>query len=143
MHYIDTDYIKRCINALEKAYYSLNTYTVNDLEYDIFRSAIIKEFEIILEQSGKLLKKILKPYFHSSKAVDKLFFKDIFREAGLHGLLEIDEIERWLTYRDNRNSTSHDYGEGLANETLKLIPQFIADAKRLIEVIGDENQRTR
>ena len=96
---------------------------------------MIKEFEIILEQSGKLLKKSLKPYFHTSKAVDRLFFKDIFRQAGLHGLLGIEEVERWLKYRDNRNHTSHDYGVELANETLVLITQFIIDAQNLVKVI--------
>ena len=136
---IDVTYLKRCIEALDKAYGHLQEYSSDDIEYDIFRSAVIKEFEIILEQSGKLLKKVLKPYFHSSKAVDKLYFKDIFREAGLHSLIEIDEVERWLEYRDNRNSTSHDYGEGLANHTLTIIGQFVKDASRLVEVIENSD----
>jgi nucleotidyltransferase substrate binding protein (TIGR01987 family) len=137
--FIDTTYLKRCILALQQAFERLNNYDSEDIEYDIYRSAVIKEFEIILEQSGKLLKKRLKPYFHSSKAVDKLYFKDIFREAGLHGLLDLEEVERWLEYRDNRNSTSHDYGEYLANETLVLIKQFIIDATNLTKVIDDAN----
>jgi nucleotidyltransferase substrate binding protein (TIGR01987 family) len=138
MH-LDTSYVERCILALDRAYNTIGNYSEDDLEYDIYRSAIIKEFEIVLEQSGKLLKKRLKPYFHSSKAVDRLYFKDIFREAGLHQLLNIEEVQRWLEYRDNRNSTSHDYGELLANETLVIIGQFIIDAKRLVEVIRDDN----
>jgi len=133
---IDTTYINRCNLALAKAYEKLQNYTIDDIEYDIYRSAIIKEFEIILEQSGKLLKKRLQPYLHSNKAVDKLVFKDIFRQAGLHGLLDIDEVERWLEYRDNRNNTSHDYGAELANEILVIIEQFIKDTNALIEVIN-------
>ncbi len=140
MNRIDTTYLSRCNLALERAYIQLGKYQISDLEYEIYRSAVIKEFEIILEQSGKLLKKALRPYFHSNKAVDKLVFKDIFRQAGLHGLLSIDEVERWLKYRDNRNSTAHDYGEFLANETLVLIKQFIVDSRQLIEVI-DATQR--
>ncbi len=136
MNELDTTYIKKCNTALERAYVLLKKYNEEDIEYEIYRSAVIKEFEIILEQSGKLLKKVLKPYLHTNKAVDKLVFKDIFRQAGLHGLLEIDEVQRWLEYRDNRNATSHDYGEELANETLVLIEQFIVDTKRLIEVIN-------
>ena len=132
---IDTTFLKRCIHALDTAYASLGKYSSDDIEYEIYRSAVIKEFEIILEQSGKLLKKSLKPYFHTSKAVDKLYFKDIFREAGLHDLLDIDEVERWCEYRDNRNYTSHDYGVDLANNTLILITQFIKDASKLISVI--------
>lgn len=132
---IDTTYLQRCILALEKAYSNIEKYSEEEIEFEIYRSAVIKEFEIILEQSGKLLKKTLKPYFHSPKAVDRLFFKDIFRESGRCGLLEVDEVDRWLKYRDNRNSTSHDYGEDLANKTLTLMEQFIIDAKKLVEVI--------
>jgi len=132
---LDTKYLKKCNLALDKAYVNLQKYCEEDIEYEIYRSAIIKEFEIILEQSGKLLKKVLRDYFHSNKAVDKLVFKELFRQAGLHSLLTIEEVERWLNYRDNRNLTSHDYGEELANQTLVLIPQFIVDSKRLIEVI--------
>ncbi|MEA1955303.1 MAG: HI0074 family nucleotidyltransferase substrate-binding subunit [Campylobacterota bacterium] len=135
MNKLDTTYIKRCNEALDRAFTCLKKYDEEDIEFDIYRSAVIKEFEIILEQSGKLLKKVLKPYMHTNKAVDKLVFKDIFRQAGLHGLLNVDEVKRWLEYRDNRNSTSHDYGEFLANETLVLIPQFIKDVKKIIEVI--------
>ena len=135
MNVIDTSYLKKCNLALTRAYSYLHKYSENDIEYEIYRSAVIKEFEIILEQSGKLLKKILRVYLHSNRAVDKLVFKDIFRQAGLHGLLRVEEVERWLTYRDNRNSTSHNYGAFLANETLVLIEQFIIDVENLIKVI--------
>ena len=134
---IDTTYLNKCILALELAYSKLVDLKDDTLEYEIYRSAIIKEFEIILEQSGKLLKKVLKPYFHTSKEVDRLVFKDIFRHAGLHDLLSLEEVERWLEYRDNRNSTSHDYGQDLANETLKLIEQYIIDSKNLVMVINN------
>lgn len=61
-------------------------------------------------------------------------FKDIFRQAAKHGLITIEEAGRWLVYRDNRNDTTHDYGEGFANQTLALPPQFIEDARRINEV---------
>jgi nucleotidyltransferase substrate binding protein (TIGR01987 family) len=137
MNNLDTTYIKRCNLALQKAFEYLAKFEEEDIEHDMYRSAVIKEFEIILEQSGKLLKKTLKPFLHTNKAVDKLTFKDIFRQAGLHGLLSIEEVERWLKYRDNRNSTAHDYGEFLANETLVIIEQFIIDTNSLIKTIDD------
>jgi nucleotidyltransferase substrate binding protein (TIGR01987 family) len=128
---IDTIYLNRSILALETAFNRLKNFSEDDIEHDIYRSAVVKEFEIILELIGKLLKKALKNYFHSPKAVDRLYFKDIFREAGNRGVLNLEEIERWLEYRDNRNSTAHDYGEDFANETLTLIAKFIDDAKNL------------
>ena len=132
---IDTQYIVRCINSLEKAFDLLQQYDQQNTLYDVYRSATIKEFEIILEQSAKLLRKRLRVFFHSNKAVDALTFKDIFRQAGKHTLLDINEVERWLQYRDNRNETAHNYGLGWVNHTLRLMPQFITDAKALVQII--------
>ena len=136
---IDTLYLKRCTSTLNKAYSLLQSADREAIDYDMYRSACIKEFKIIIEQSGKLLKKALKPYFHSSKAVDSLVFKDIFRHAVLHAIIDVGACERWLIYRDNRNSTAHDYGLGFAEETLVLLPQFIKDATALATAIDETN----
>lgn len=128
---IDTSYYERCITTLEKAHGLLLEADPENIDFDMYRSASIKEFEIILEQSGKLLRKALKPYFHSSKAVDQLYFKDVFRQAVLRSIISDEACERWLEYRDNRNNTAHDYGVNFAKETLVLLPQFITDAKEL------------
>ncbi len=139
--YIDTTYYERCINTLEKAYTLLLSADSSLIDYDMYRSACIKEFEIILEQSGKLLRKVLKPYFHSSGAVDKLVFKDVFRSALLRSIITDEACERWLQYRDNRNNTAHDYGVNFAEETLTLLPQFIIDAKELVTAIQQKNEQ--
>ena len=136
---LDITYFKRCINTLERAYGLLQGANVEEIEYDMYRSACIKEFEIILEQGGKLLRKVLKPFFHSDKEADKLYFKDIFRQAVLRDLLTAEEVERWLLYRDNRNSTAHDYGVNFAEDTLALLPQFIIDANQLADLISQSN----
>ena len=138
MSSLNTDYFERCIATLSRAFNGLNQYPQDDDMYDIYRAACVKEFEIILEQTGKLLRKCLKPYFASSKQADQLIFKDIFRQAAKHGLITIDETERWLVYRDNRIDTAHDYGEGFANQTLALLPQFIEDARRIAEVFRQQ-----
>lgn len=135
MNPLNTEYFERCIATLREAHEALSTQPREEILYDIYRAACVKEFEIILEQSGKLLKKRLKAYFSSTKEVDQLNFKDIFRHAAKHGLITVEEAERWLIYRDNRNDTAHDYGEGFANETLLLLPHFIRDAARVNEVV--------
>lgn len=137
---IDTTFYNRCVHTLERAYNLLKKTDRENIDFDMYRSACIKEFEIILEQSGKLLRKALKPYFHSSKAVDELYFKDLFRYAVKHNLLDDVACERWLQYRDNRNSTAHDYGVNFAEETLTLLPQFIADALALSEAVNKQNK---
>ena len=82
----------------------------------------------------------LREFFASNMEADRLTFKDIFRHAARHGLLSIESAERWFEYRDNRNDTAHDYGEGFAETTLKLLPNFIADAKQLALVVQQTDQ---
>ena len=136
---LNTQFLQKCIQSLELAFGKLKEMTDDDILYNVYRAATIKEFEIILEQSGKMLRKCLHPYFHSPKEVTRMTFKEAFRSAGQHDLLTIDEVQRWLEYRDNRNFTAHDYGADFADKTLPLIPQFIKDAKKLSTVIEQKN----
>ena len=53
--------------------------------------------------------------------------------------MDCDAVERWLRYRDNRNDTARDYGEDFAEATLKLLPDFIADAGALADLIDRED----
>lgn len=128
----DTTYLIRYVATLDLAYKSLLKADPDSIEYALYRSATIKEFEIILEQSGKLLRKLLKPYFPSNAAIDRMPFKEVFRQATIHQLLEPAAVERWFAYSDNRNALSHDYGKQLAENTLPLLPPFVEDVEQLI-----------
>lgn len=133
---IDTTFLRRCIGALERALRGIEEHRNSDgVLYDVFRAASVKEFELVLEQSGKLLRKRLAAFFASNRQADRLAFKDLFRHAAKHGLVDCATVERWLAYRDNRNDTAHDYGEEFAKATLNLLPAFVEDAKALAEVI--------
>lgn len=137
---VDATFLRRCLGTLDHALAALQRHDPNDVEYDVFRAACVKEFELVLEQSGKLLKKRLTPYFANSRQVDRLVFKDVFRHAAKHGVISADACERWLEYRDNRNETAHDYGEVFAEATLALLPSFLADARELADRL-DEPRR--
>ena len=134
---INTDFLDRCINTLESAVEQLQQREPADPFCNTFREASVKEFEIVLEQSGILLKKRLRPYFASNRQADRLTFKNIFRHAARHDLISLEACERWLAYRDNRNDTAHNYGEDFAETTLRLLPDFIADARELARVIAE------
>ena len=136
---IDTAFLRRCLDTLERALDELERSDPDDISDDICRAACTKEFEIVLEQSGKSLRKRLGAYFATNCQVDHLVFKDLFRDAAKHGLIDPDACERWVQYRDNRNDAAHDYGESFAETTLKLLPDFIADAKALAAVIEEAN----
>ncbi|WP_206605570.1 nucleotidyltransferase substrate binding protein [Pelagibaculum spongiae] len=134
--------MNRCIDTLDKAYGMLQGATTESIEYEMYRSACVKEFEIILEQSGKLLPKCLKDYMHSPKAVDRLVSKEVFRYAAHHDFLTLEQAERWLLYQDNRNNTAHgfesDSGKKFAETTLELLADFIIDARALAVAVDQQ-----
>ena len=113
---IDTQYLKKCLETLEKSYELIKTVPEGSVEYEMYRNSLVKGFEMTLEQSGKLLRKRLSEYFPTNKSVDALPFKELFRHALKYSLLSNDEVNRWMKYRDNRNNTAHDYGRAFAEE---------------------------
>ncbi len=133
---LNTEYLLRCIEALEKAYTLIRESQEGTVEYEMYRNSLVKGFEMTLEQTGKLHRKKLIPYFSGKKKVDTLTFKDLFWYAFKYSLIK-DEgcVERWMKYRDNRNNTAQDYGRAFAEETLSLIEDFLKDVKNLKAVI--------
>jgi nucleotidyltransferase substrate binding protein (TIGR01987 family) len=134
---LNTDHYARCIHTLETTLVRLKAADPEEIEYEIFRNAVVKGFELTLETAGKLLRKALKAYTGRPREVDALTYKDVLRHAAKHDLMTTEAVERWFAYRDNRNNTAHDYGVGFAEETLDLLPGFIADA-RTLEVVMRE-----
>ena len=135
--FLTAEYLQRHADTLEQAILRLAEIDSTDVLYDLYRNAAIKSFELSLETTGKLLRKALKLYGGSPREVDKLVFNDVLRHAGKHGLLDITGVERWIHYRANRNTTAHDYGEGFANETLKILPDFLKDVRDLALAIQE------
>ncbi len=138
MKILNTDHLARCIETLESPLLHLRAAEPDSIEYEVFRNAVIKGFELVLEVSGKLLRKALKAYGGSPRFVDELTYKDTLRHAVKHGLLEEEVVKRWFIYRDNRNETAHDYGIEFTEQTLKLLPQFLIDASELQKVLHEK-----
>ena len=94
---INTEYLQRCINTLELSYTFLKQAKEGSIDYEMYRNSLVKSFEMTLEQSGKLLRKKLLPYFASKKIVDTLTFKDLFRHAFKHSLINAcRKLCRWF-----------------------------------------------
>jgi len=93
----------------------------------------------VLDQSGTLLRKRLAVCFASNRKADELVFKDLFRHAATHRLIDVEMAERWLGYRDRRNDTAHRHGERFAEAILELLPAFIADSTALADTIEAAN----
>ena len=57
---LNTDHPLRCIHTLESSLALLKTAKPDSIDYEVFRNAEVKGFELVLETSGKLLRKALK-----------------------------------------------------------------------------------
>ena len=134
---LNTDHLKRCIQTLRSSLIFYEQAEPESIDQEIFRYAIVKGYELAQETSFKLLKKALRDYGHGAKKIDTTVVKDLLRLSATHGLMTLEEVERWFAYRDNCNNTAHDYGENFAKETLSLIPKFIVDVARLEAVLRE------
>jgi len=128
---LNTDHLKRCIGTLESSLTFYQKAEPDSIDQEVFRNAIVKGCELAQETAFKFIKRALKDFGHGGKKLDATPVKDLLRLAATHGLMTVEEVECWFAYRDNRNSTARDYGEGFAKETLALLPGFVADAKIL------------
>src|ERR1035437_8702803 len=128
---LNTDHLKRCIDTLRSSLTFYEQAAADSIDQEIFRNAIVKGYELAQETSFKLLKKALRDYGYGAQKLDSTPVKDLLRLSATHGLMTVEEVERWFAYRDNRNKTAHDYGENFAKETLCLLPGFITDVARL------------
>ena len=134
---LNTDHLKRCIQTLRSSLTFFEQAAPGSIDQEIYRNAIVKGYELAQETSFKLLKKALRDYGHSAKKLDATPVKELLRLAATHSLMTLEEVERWFTYRDNRNNTAHDYGEVFAKQTLVLIPNFITDVARLETILRE------
>lgn len=133
---IDTTFLRQRIGRLELAVQKIQEHQgEDDISMQLYRTACVAEFELVLEQCGKLLRKLLANYLASNRKADSLNFRDLFRHATHHDILDCETVERWLSYRDNRNDTELNNGENFRTCTLLLLPTFVEDAKALADVI--------
>jgi len=133
--YLNTEHLERCIQTLRS---SLDLYVraePDSIEQEVFRNAIVKGYELVQETAFKLLRKALREFGHGARKLNDLPIKDLLRLAASHGLMTVEAVERRFAYRDNRNNTAHDYGEGFAKETLVLLPAFLDDVSELAAVL--------
>ncbi len=134
---LNTEHLKRCIQTLQSSLAFYEQAAAGSIDQEVYRNAIVKGYELTQETGFKLIRKALRDYGYGAKKLDMTPVKELLRLSATHGLMTLEEVEHWFAYRDNRNSTAHDYGEGFAEETLKLLPGFIVDATRLESVLHE------
>ena len=140
---LNFDNLARCIQTLSRSLYHLEHSEPDGDDYEVYRNAVIKGFELTLETSGKLHPKVLCEYMANPNAVNSLIFKDVFRQAAHYNFMSLEEVERWFAYRDNRNNTAHDFGVEFAEKALILIKNFLSDAAQLHQTLSSKQAQQR
>lgn len=55
-----TEHLARCLQTLEKSLEQLKRAPADSVDYEVYRNAVVKGFELTLESAGKLLRKAIK-----------------------------------------------------------------------------------
>ena len=124
MENLDISSFKNAINSLNSI---LIRYQKDNYDIDI-RDAVIQRFEYTYSLAIKMMNRYINLY--SSDTISDMTFNEIIRKANKLGLLKND-LEKWTEYRQKRNMTSRTYDERIANQVIKIIPEFKQDAEFL------------
>ncbi len=116
--------------ALELSIAALEQGLVEHAQYPqllTVRDGVIQRFEIALDVSQKLIKRVLRDIYKIEPA---RIAKNTVREAAEMGL--IADAEAWIGHIDARNDTAHTYDAGKAAQVFARIAVFLPDARDLL-----------
>ncbi|MEZ7891408.1 MAG: HI0074 family nucleotidyltransferase substrate-binding subunit [Candidatus Wallbacteria bacterium] len=123
-------------NALEVADHFINSGKFNKNEIDVIKAGVIQNFEFTYELCWKFMKRWL-DINHSESFTAGITRKQLFRYAAENLLIE--DFDRWLTYHELRNKTSHTYDGLIAAEIFNSARQFHGDAKAFLKTLKEKN----
>lgn len=98
------------------------------------RDGLIQRFEFTYEIGHKMLKRYLEMASPTPDQYDSMTFQDLIRSASEQGLLR-SGWPRWRAFREMRGKTSHTYDEAVAVEVVAEIPDFLLEARHLLETL--------
>ncbi len=98
------------------------------------RDGLIQRFEFTYELSYKTLRRFIRETAPLPEEVDRMAFQDLIRSANQQGLLRGD-WPAWHRYRDLRARTSHAYHAETAKAVAAAIPDFLAEAEFLRDIL--------
>lgn len=121
--------------ALEQAIAAIEQGLTEHAQYPqllTVRDGVIQRFEVALDVSQKLMKRVLREVYQMEPA---RIAKNTAREAADIGL--IADAEAWIGYIDARNDNSHTYNAEVAGRVFAQVPAFLADARDLLKRLND------
>ena len=112
------------VYRLDEAVQAMNDYP----HMTVVRDGVIKRFEFTYEMAIRCLRSRLREGAHPEAG--RFGYRTVIRYGADAGL--IDDPEAWIRYTNSRQNTSHGYNEPVAISVAADVPQFAADARRLL-----------
>ncbi len=130
--------LENALNALEEM---SNRYTktkigADRLEYEAYRESVIQRFEYSYDLLWKYLKLFLSTY-HDIKLNSP---RSVFQECLKQDIISPDETVLLEKIVEDRNSTTHEYDEEIAEEISKSIMSYQSFFKELLKRIHPQSQ---
>ena len=103
---------------------------------EVMKAGVIQNFEFTYELCWKFIRRWLKENY-SPEITDGVSRRELFRMAAENLLIE--DVDRWMSYHDARNRSSHTYQPEIAEEVFRTAFDFARDAARLYQVLEERN----
>lgn len=97
---------------------------------EMLKAASVQAFEFSIELCWKFLKRILE-----ARGLTQNSPKEVFREAGIVGLITNSEV--WFDFLKKRNLTSHVYEEEVLDEVVFTLEEFKEQFDELVETLKE------
>jgi|TARA_R110002033_G_scaffold63018_1_gene113915 nucleotidyltransferase substrate binding protein (TIGR01987 family) len=118
---------QRALTSLEVNIEKIKIKAKSDDDFDIYRDSTIQRFEYSMELSKKLMANYIE-YIDSEVKGQKLILKKAFE-------FDLIDDDIWFKMLDDRNITSHEYSEELAQELLENIYIYAIKLRSFCEII--------
>lgn len=118
---------ERALNSLETNIVKIKIKPKSDDDFDIYRDSTIQRFEYSMELSKKLMANYIE-YIDVEVKGQKLILKKAFE-------FDLIDDEIWFQMLDDRNITSHEYSEELAQELLENIYIYVIKLRLFCEIM--------
>lgn len=97
-------------------------------EIEINRDGTIQRFEFTFELTWKLLNLLVR-----EKGIEVYGHKNTLREAAMLGF--ITGVEKWFTFLDARNLTTHVYKKEIVETVYKTAGEFAVKVEELLDIL--------
>ena len=103
------------------------------------RDGLVQRFEFTYELSHKMLRRFMEAAAANPTEFDEADFQYLIRSANEQGLL-LGAWPQWRVYRDMKAKTSHTYDEEVALKVVAGIPDFLKEARYLLEQLQQKQR---